>query len=780
MVAPFLGPLKAWIKTQKKLDRQRAQAGSHLVPPPPTGVTDTEGLEADLGETTADESALPEMRSHDAKFAALVANLGRGHRTSETLPEVSTHTQIPEVADPALELKRLLSVGLGFPSQPQPNEAPQSFQEPSPNPLLAMLHGNNRRAPAQQNMPHTPFEQIRPTPQLPQSPHGQHHPRQPHLGQMQPPPPFQANHQQGGPFHGQQHSHVPPQHHNGYPRLPTNQFIPPPPRHTDPVFQDAQQSLNASAPPPYMRTGDPQFTQPPQFPGSHGHAIPPASKLPPPKLTTHTLGLLNAFKMNEKPGVSSPVGQMLPPNSQTASTVTRAQPSQHSLPYAPSPPTFQSPPPVDNFEPVQPKPRNAHQDSLLSLFRSPSMAEATLAPAKTPEPPVELSANPLTPGIVKMKPAAEAGPPVPNLNAKPNLLDLFGVQPKPGLTSATVHGPVNAPDFETVKKNAHAPLNGSSHGPSSVQIKPEQKTFIPQQVLRGDGSVPRPTAPAVEQSRSSNASPTTVPFNPKILKRPQQEPGLRSSAHTQGLLDMFKSVSPQPPAVPIPVPTAQPQAPAHAENLLHLFKNQASHQPQVVPPPAPLSRSPAPVAQVSISSSANRKSSQSMEQKNTLLSLFGKSSASITASPVQASIIPLPLSGTPIPPARSPQPPTPKTYMSGVISPVSPLPGSQTDSPAQINSRSRISSIGDAIPPHVVIPQTSAPTSYPQMPLLQQSNGYESLMGSGVISPPTAAMSELGIGLDKGKGKVGTEGGKSPVDKTFLLGFLNDVARKGR
>jgi mRNA-decapping enzyme subunit 2 len=41
------------------------------------------------------------------------------------------------------------------------------------------------------------------------------------------------------------------------------------------------------------------------------------------------------------------------------------------------------------------------------------------------------------------------------------------------------------------------------------------------------------------------------------------------------------------------------------------------------------------------------------------------------------------------------------------------------------------------------------------------------------------------MGVDKGKARVvaadaGENGGKSPVDKNFLLGFLNDVARKGR
>ncbi|KAJ4299746.1 mRNA-decapping enzyme subunit 2 [Kalmusia sp. IMI 367209] len=772
MVAPFLGPLKAWIKLQRKQDRQKAQAGSRLAPPPTGGITDTEGLEADLGETTADEVAIPEKQVEDANFAALVANLGRSHRPSDTLPEVSMLSQPQQVADPAAELKRLLSVGGGFPSQAQPVEAPPAAQDPPPNSLLAMLHGNNRPVPPPEHLPRTPFEQILPLhPQPPQSPHGQHHPRPPHLGQMQPPPPFPFHQPQGVPFHGPQHAHLPPQHHNGFPPPPPHQFAPPPSRHVDPVFPthtpNVQQNFNAPAPPPYQRTGDPQFTQPPQFPGAHGPTIPPASKLPPPKLTAHTLGLLNAFKMNEKPAISSPIAQMQPPQSSEATPIAKQAPSLpqqldsfvspptlHSIrPYAPSPPAFQSPPPVANFQPVQPKPRNAHQDSLLNLFRSPSTTATTPEPQMTPEQPAELSAYPSTPGNFQANHRTETGPPIPDMSIKPNLLNAFSIQQKPGLTSATVRGPVNAPDFETVKKNAHYPLNGHSRGPSPSQTKPEQKMFIPSQILKRESSVPRPNA-ALEPSRSVNTSPATAvpsaaPFKPQILKRPQQSTSQESvqspSAHTQG--------------------------------LLNLFKNQTSPQPQTVPAGAPLSRSPAPATQAP--QSFERRDTLPSDQKNALLSLFGKPSAPLTASPTQDSRSPLaPMAVNPLPPARSPQPPTPKMFMSGVISPVSPLPGSQTDSPAQLNSRSRISSIGDTMPPSIVIPPTTAPTSFPQMPLTQR-NGFGGSMDDVGISPASNGLSELSI--DKGKGKIGTESsGKSPVDKTFLLGFLNDVARKGR
>ncbi|KAF9732607.1 hypothetical protein PMIN01_09465 [Paraphaeosphaeria minitans] len=801
MVAPFLGPLKAWIKLQRKQDRHKAPAGSHMVPPPAAAMTDTEALEADLGETTADEAAMPETLSEEASFAALVANLGRNQRTSDTLPEVSAHPQTQGVVDPAAELKRLLSVGLSFPSQPQPVEASQSVQKPPPNPLLTMLHGNN--GPHPESLPRTPFDQIMPTPQPPQSPHGQHHPRQPQLGQMLPPPPFSFHHQpqqhpqqhqpQGGPFHGQHHHHMPPQHHNGFPPHPPSYIVSPPAsQHADPVFSahapNVQHTFNVPAPPPYQRTGDPQFTQPPQLPRAHGPAIPPASNLPPPKLTAHTLGLLNAFKISEKPAISSPISQAQqssqatpvatrPPHFQRQpDTFVSLPPTQHTRSSAPSPPAFQSPPPVANFEPAQPKPRNAHQDSLLNLFRSPSISAASPVLANTPELPVELSAYPSTPGYTKPTQAAEAGPPMPDLHAKPHLLHAFGGQQKPGLTTATVHGPVNAPDFDTVKKNAQHSVNGNSRGPSPLTSKPEPKMFVPQQILRRDSPVPRQNAPPAEQHRGSNASPAAAPpgalFKPQILKRPQKPPSkepVPAPAHTQNLLSMFKSPSPHPQQAPSQDPVSVSSA--HTKTLLSMFKS-PSPQPQAVSAPVPPTVDPA---------SFDRKDRIPADQKTALLSLFGKP-APLTASPTQAAGSPLGPSATgAILPGRSPQPPTPKSFMSGIISPVSPLPGSQTDSPAQLNSRSRISSIGEMMPPSIVIPPTSAPIAYPRRPVSRQDNGFGTSMDGSYMSATSASASELGLGADKGKGKAGTDStGKSPVDKSFLLGFLNDVARKGR
>ncbi|KAF2188873.1 hypothetical protein K469DRAFT_724238 [Zopfia rhizophila CBS 207.26] len=783
MVAPFLQPLKNWIRLQRKLDRQKAAVNAHPAPPVPAGETDVWETEQDegVGELTADEATLPCIEPADSNFAELVARLGRGHRSSDALPEVSTEPAMPQIADPAEELKRMLNVNAGFPLQ-TPVEAPATVVDQQPNPLLAMLHGNKASdAPA----PRTPFDQILAPPSQPQSP-PHHHPRPPHLANMPPPSSFPFQPQQTLPFRGPAYPHGSPSP-NGPPVPIPQRFIPPPPRVQNPVFPthtpNIQQAFSQEVPRPYHRTGDPQFAQPPRFPDLHGSAIPPASKLPPPKLTAHTLGLLNTFKANEKPA-SQPAN----PHSQTAqspqATPKVQQPpalqrgfesfpspqAASANPYVPSPPPFKSPPPSANFQPVQPKPRSAHQDTLLNLFRSPSI------PAPTPPPPpskpgaelVELSAHP-TPGHAKLYLAQAAGPPRPDLSNKPNLLEAFGQAPrKPSLTSATVSGPLNAPDFETVKKNTHlGEVNGHDHRDVSPASRRgggagsgvEDKVMIPTHILQRENTPgSKKTSPTTVQpdinplamkDRNAGDTPQAKVFQPQILKRPQQQSSAPSPSLGPALANQFRrTVAPAPAQFPT-VPGAQP--------------------------------------------GFDRRDTLPGDQKKVLLDLFAKPPQP-AKPPVPLSKFPLPPSKSPIPPAKSPQPPksanendgfkSPKTLMSGVISPVSPLPekGSLQGSPAGLNSRSRISSLGEGMGlPNSITLQTQlplAPTSQPTTGSAVEG-GLKNGLGSGEESAGCTGAGKFGgVGALKGSGGAGE--GKSPVDKTFLLGFLEGVAKRGR
>src|SRR6266567_3226312 len=171
MVAPFLGPLRHWIKQQRKLDRTQTERGIHLAPPPVTTEVDLEETEADddaarIGTHTADGGPpLPKQPPEEEDSTQLLANLSRSHRASDNLPEVSIYAEA--TPDPAAELKRLLSVGCPLPAE-QPAPVAQQKEQ---NPLLAMLQGNSSPSHAQPaNPPVTPFEQINTQPAQPRSP----------------------------------------------------------------------------------------------------------------------------------------------------------------------------------------------------------------------------------------------------------------------------------------------------------------------------------------------------------------------------------------------------------------------------------------------------------------------------------------------------------------------------------------------------------------------------------------------------------------------------------
>jgi mRNA-decapping enzyme subunit 2 len=756
MVAPFLGPLRSWIKQQHKLDRLKSRSSAHLAAPP-VAITDDEELQADTYETTADEAASGADTYRANDFANLVAQLERGHRPSDTLPELSNQPTAPQQApDPAAELKRLLSVGMGMHSPPveAPGVPTPSLQSQT-NPLLALFRQSNHQTEGSQMAPpRTPFDQMMSPPVQPSSPHGQHHPRPPQMHDMPPPPfPFPP-HSQGLPFRG------PPQQFNGMqpPMAPhfmqqmqhgSPHFAPQPP--------SMQQAFDQRNPRPFPSNMNSHFAS-----GQGRPVIPSASNLPAPKLTTHTLGLLNSFKVDNHTSPPAPpsapeFNNQMQQSSQTTPRIQHPLPQHRPhdlasppLQYTMSPPQYKSPPVSLSFEPEQPKPRTMHQDSLLTLFRG-------TPPIASPEP-AELSALPTTPGFISAQPVSK-----PRKQPGPNLLAAFGKLPtKTGATSATVSGPVNAPDFDTMRKHTH-PVSGSSRGPSPATQMP----FKPQQILKRNQPGPMPRASADLSHSTQNGTPqeaaelsnsSQVTFKPQILKRPQQQqnnglaPVPQPTTHTQGLLDMFKGPSPQSaPAQPVqPVqPSRSPAPTAHAQGLLDMFRG-PSPQPAATKPaqPIPPTRSPAPMIPTSV---MDRRESIPSEQKTTLLSLFNK------PSPKPEGAVPLRQTHSPAPPSRSPYPPTPKTAMSGVISPVSPLPGnsSQTASPANLNSRSRISSIGDAPVPGIVIP----PASHP-----------------GQVAEGTPTYNAGGL---SGQAKDRNDG-KSPVDKTFLLGFLEDVARRGR
>lgn len=100
------------------------------------------------------------------------------------------------------------------------------------------------------------------------------------------------------------------------------------------------------------------------------------------------------------------------------------------------------------------------------------------------------------------------------------------------------------------------------------------------------------------------------------------------------------------------------------------------------------------------------------------------------------------------------------------------------------------------MPPNIVIPKDQIPTSDPATAAEAVQNvataiqrnghglGYPKL-DDGYANTGSAGLGEelgAGVMLDRGKGRaIGVgKAESSPVDKTFLLGFLENVARGGR
>lgn len=399
----------------------------------------------------------------------------------------------------------------------------------------------------------------------------------------------------------------------------------------------------------------------------------------------------------------------------------------------------------------------------------------------SPEP-VELSAHPKTPGYMAAQPVSNTARP-PNTDS----LNVFGTAPsKKRVTQATVNGPVNVPDFETVRKHSH-PGSNKSRGPSP------QIPFMPQQILKRGASRASSEATAIlpkaaSQSAAKTPSAPQAAFKPQILKRPQQEqppppqnamlaPVPTQTAHTKGLLDMFKGPSLQPAAAqlshsavlpaghkqglldmfkgPSPQPTsAQPsRSPApptgHTQGLLDMFKGSSPQPPPAqtsltqprLPPALPaehkqdllnMFKSPSPQPPLP----AQPTTDSPLDPKPNLLALFSKPSPQPKAN---ARAQPPPLQ-----PLRSPAPGafphlTKRTdSLSGFVSPIS--PGNGGTSPASTGDRRRDGGVG--------------------------------LLGAGASSGAGTSSLRGGISADGG-------GGKSPVDKTFLLGLLENVARTG-
>lgn len=553
MVAPFLVPLKKWVVEQKKRDAKLAANNHYLAP----------NFSQDEGLTEEDQ---------------------KSDSYNRIQPPAASFTQEVDTLEGATAaLTRLLKIQP--PTQGIQADAVSAVQAPgsknSGEALLALVQGNRMEAthPVPNNpAPHTPLDHPIPQQFVPEIPH--HTQARPHFSSL-PPPPFSIQSSTDNsylPSHynhpGQASFHMPAQQGPGsaphqtsastHPYAYQSQHLvhpqPLPPNVQKAIFTDRPDQFQ-TMPQPLQHQAPPPPPQPlssmsnPQFPGLHAPMISPEMRAPQPKLTSHSLALLNAFKSRDPTNAArypaNGAYQSYP--GQNAETkrpheLATDMPNKRSVNIPSQTVSAQHPVDAMNFGPLasrQPV-NDAHRSNLLDLFKSPKSKAQTLslsqsspsAASAVPVSAVELSASELSSSVPSVQKTSTdkmietkqtrtsittVGSPEGNTNSRP-----ISILPRPPQASNQVAQISNRqdpiiPDWSTPKPHASASV---------------EKPFQPQILKR-----PQPAA-SVETRPQSTSSSITVPLIQPLLDRhtPQAED------HKKTLLSLFANTGPSPPS----------------------------------------------------------------------------------------------------------------------------------------------------------------------------------------------------------------------------------------
>lgn len=291
MVAPFMVPLKKWIAQRKKIEKHNSQGQISATPMKVNG--NMAIPEKNISSTDAHIS----LQTPD-DLEGLVAKL---RQSNEAKPpnDLSEALSAPMSAqDASAHLKSLLHVSQNT-VENATSFAPTESETLNPGALLALLQPHSS---AQQDKPSPmPLDKVSSPGMSPSIPNNEYTNLESSFGY----PPTVSH-----PIPNQQNKPQLTSHSNGNstnstkspPIQPIATYQPQTARQLQPsIHRDTNQKCIASQmPPPYLRTGDPDFARNSQIPGSHTLSVPPANKLPRPNLTTHSSALLNLFK-NARP-----------------------------------------------------------------------------------------------------------------------------------------------------------------------------------------------------------------------------------------------------------------------------------------------------------------------------------------------------------------------------------------------------------------------------------------------------------------------------------------------
>lgn len=559
MVAPFIRGVRKWVTEQKKADLARATSNQYS----------SAGMSHDELMTEEEQGAESNVHTHD-----------QAHMT----PSVADINQLEAALKFALKIQQ--------PTQGLQVEAITAMQSPvrdSGQELLALLQGKTResdRPPSSNLPPATPLDHTYIQAPVPKTPHHQQ-PRPPHFSTLPPPPAFPIqppNDTLYRPEQNQQHHHQ-PNSIATFPHNPMQGQRPPQPArsrsyqsqhlvHPQPLPPQVQRTVFTGGP-VYSSTVSPPTQAPlaphanstvsqalnPQFPNAHPLMGPSIQKQSPPKLTSHSLALLNTFKSHDQASSAASIPSQ-PPLRKFAQEVKQGPPQELPAEVSGTPPvdllslfkTQAEPSPIPNSSTMRSRPpvSEAHRSSLLDLFKNPSAqtsisprpAAATAFPTSTTPSAVELSAvEPLssnaTPASISIADGRDVNPReknevIPELHPESNLpFRAMSILTRPSQPNGSDSKGRNGAADQTLSNKKEATTSQSRRTPSKVS---SEKPFQPQILKRPQPSTSKPT----ESLNPSSSASAALPVQPSFDRRASQ-----TADHKQTLLSLFgKAPSP--------------------------------------------------------------------------------------------------------------------------------------------------------------------------------------------------------------------------------------------
>lgn len=615
MVAPFLVPLKKWVVQQKKKDAARAASGSHA---PLHVLQDEVVTEDDIATQAGPAAAGPSTTTAD------INNLEGATRELQRLLMVQPPTQgiqinpsgpeaAPENADKGGALMAILqnkAADQGHPQFPPGPPQPQHQHQPQSQPPA-----NNTQVPFAPFGPSYYTNPLQSHPPQHQYPH-QHFP--PNIPYQQPPNfpvTAQMNQNISAAYYNQVRAPGQgPLQHRGHVRNPSNLGPGPQPRkepvllHPQPLPPQVQQSRltrgilatpNLPEAPGSIKMDGSQFTGQqqgapygPAQPQPQPH--PPTSNIAPPQMTSHSMSLLNALKSGGgRDAGPKPAPTHIPQGpSANANQQNQYQPSWNNAPTSQESQPTELPAPQNPTQPLQ-------STLSSSITQQSSVFQLAAASAPKPAPPTD--------------------------KHRSALLDMFKKQAAPSSTGNEAgSGPSGAPSQFSARIGEEAKRSSKPQSPAELNAAARQANGGAV-VMNPEVNLPFRAFKILSRPAQGESKPTTTSQRPEVhatsLELPSSPKGSKHMMRPNMLSPRSSG-------------RASPRAGSAGKGgpgRLPSFSNPSGVSPSFNPAQyqgAPASHK-SPVFQSA--TMLHRRQDTNPEQKQKLLSLFGKPQPSPTS-----------------------------------------------------------------------------------------------------------------------------------------------------